>query len=801
VRLPPERWPELERIVDRALDVAPAERASLVAACCAGDAALRDAALAWLRGCERADGVLDAPVAELTGGHPAFDPTGDDGTGDDGTGTGDGGAPVLPADGVVGAWRLVREIGRGGMGVVYLAERADRELPMRVALKLMRRGAALDPLGVRRFREERRILATLVHPGIARLVDGGLTADEQPWFAMEHVDGEPVDRWCDRRALGVEERLRLFCRVCDAVHHAHQRLVVHRDLKPSNILVTGAGEPKLLDFGVAKLLDLGEGTDAAEPLTRVGQRPMTPAYASPEQLRGDPVSTASDLYSLGVLLYLLLSGHLPFAAGTAPDALARRIVTGGAERPSAAARRTRPAGGEDDETLPTRVARARGTTPARLHRRLRGDLDTIVARAMHPEPERRYATADALADDVRRHLAGRPVLARPDTVAYRLRKLVGRQPLAVASSIGAVVTLLGFTTLTALQARRLAAERDRAEEVTEFLAGLLASTDPYQPGGPAPSVRALLDRGAARVHTDLRDRPDVHARLLAAMAPAYFGLGEWERARRLMEEAIALQRTMLDPDDPQLATSLGYLAQVRLTQGDAAPAESLYRAALVIRRARPRAPDGPDSTRLLSGLGSSLQRQGRLAEAEAVLRDLLHVERARAPADSLGIAQVARNLAHVLRDRGAHAAAAPLYAETHRLHRAAFGDEHPETANSLVNLAAARMRLGDLAEAERLFRVALATKQRLLGRRHPDVAADEVGFAELLMKRGLLAEAESTLVVALATHRETLPPGHGQIAHDLMRLDEVRRARAAGARVVGRPIGGTAIGGTPIAER
>ena len=790
MRLPPERWPDLERVVDLALDAATGERARVVDEQCAGDPVLREEALAWLRGCERADGVLDAPIEELTDDAPTDGATGDTrhrvGGEDD---HGPPSAPV-PVDGLVGPWRVVREIGRGGMGVVFLAERADRELPMRVALKVMRRGGALDPVGARRFRAERRILATLVHPGIARLVDGGLTTDELPWFAMEHVDGAPVDRWCDQRALPVEDRLRLFARICEAVHHAHQRLVVHRDLKPSNILVTEDGEPKLLDFGIAKLVDIGEEGDASEPLTRTGLRPMTPAYASPEQLRGDPASTASDIYSLGVLLYLLLSGHLPFSPSTTPDALERRIVTGGAERPSAAVRRTRPSRGTvDDGTLPMRVAEARGTTPARLHRRLRGDLDTIVARAMHAEPERRYTTADALAADVRLHLEGRPVQARPDTAAYRLRKLVSRRPLAVASGVGAVVVLLGFTTLTALQARRVAAERDRAEEVTRFLAGLLASTDPYQPGGPAFSAKELLDRGARRMDGEMRGRPEVRARLLAAMAPAYFGLGEWEQARRLMEETVALQRATLGPRHQHVATSLGYLAQVRMVQGDGAAAESLYRAALDIRRDSPSAPDGPDSTRLLSGLGSALQTQGRRAEAQAVLRGLLRIERERRPADSLGIAQVARNLAHVLRDAGDHAAAAPLYAEAYGLHRTAFGDEHPETANSLVNLAAARMRLGDLAGAEPLYRRALATKHRLLGRRHPDVAADEVGLAELLMKRGALAEAESILVAALATHRETLPPGHGQITHDVMRLDEVRRARAAGRRIVGKPVG------------
>ena len=722
------RWGALERAVDAALDAAPSERDALIEQRLADDPELRDAALAWLRACEREDGVLDVPPATrslLAAFGAAAPPTSDD----------DAELPEHAPPGLqVGAWRLLHELGRGGMGTVHLAEHTDAELPMRAALKLMHPFARMDAVGVRRFRDERRFLATLEHPSIARLLDGGVH-DGLPWFAMEYVQGAAIDAWCDRRVLSVTDRIRLFCRVCDAVQHAHAHLIIHRDLKPANILVSDAGDPKLLDFGIAKLI---APDDAATRLTRAGGEPFTPAFAAPEQLRGEVPTTATDVHALGGVLFLLLTGQPaagPHLARASDPPRASTVV-----RPRARS------GDERDERC-AHIAAARATTPLRLARRLRGDLDTILARAMHPDPERRYPTADALAADLRRHLEGRPVIARRDTLSYRLRKLVARHPVGSVATAAAAALLLGFASITAVQAAKLRAqavtltsERDKAAEVTRLLTGILSSADPYQDEGRVPTLREVLDRGAEQVAATLRDRPDVHAHLLSAMAPAYFGLGDWDRAGELAEQAVTLRRRLLPADHPDLGAALLYLATVRLNQGRADEAVAQAREALAIRR---RSDTGIDTARALSALGAALQRGGHADEAERVLRSLLQVERDRSPATPAAVAQVARNLAHALRDQRRFPEALPLYAEAYALHRGAYGDDHPETANSAVNLGRAYLETGEVQLGTALLRLGVTTKRRILGIDHRDVAGDQLTLADALRRQGRVAEADS----------------------------------------------------------
>ena len=411
----PERWQRIEALLDSALDLPTGDRVAYLERECAGDAELLREVSAILEAGRRPDPVLDASAARL-------------------------GAPLLPNDLVpvapperVGPYRVLRLIGEGGMGSVYLARRDDGHFDQQVALKLVRRGLHLDSRIVRRFREERQILATLSHPGIARLLDGGLTGDGLPFFAMEYVEGMPIDRYCDAHKLTVDQRLDLFARVCDGVAHAHGKQIVHRDIKPSNILVTESGEPRLLDFGIAKLIGPEVAGSDANAITRRSERLLTPEYASPEQIRGEPVVVASDVYCLGVLLYEVLTGQLPFRrAERTPFELERAVL-------------------EEDPTRPSEIVQREP-----LKRRLRGDLDTIVLTAMNKEPERRFPTAAELAADVRRHLAGHPVRARGTGRVYRLRRWTGRHRLVLGS---AAAVAIATTVIAAVVVRASSPQR------------------------------------------------------------------------------------------------------------------------------------------------------------------------------------------------------------------------------------------------------------------------------------------------------------------------------------------------------
>ncbi|MEP6763554.1 MAG: serine/threonine-protein kinase [Gemmatimonadaceae bacterium] len=702
-------WQELEGLIDEALDAPQAERRALLAERCAGNDAMYDAAIAWLGACEDDSGFLNTPFDVEAG---------------------------LEIGSRVGAWRVLGEIGRGGMGTVYQAERADLEMPMKAAIKFMHRAISFDAVGVRRFRDERRILAALEHPSIARLLDGGVS-DGQSWFAMEFVNGAPIDSWCDERTLSIAARVALFCRVCEAVQHAHARLVVHRDLKPANILVTDSGDPKLLDFGIAKLLADAEPENSL--LTRPGMQPMTVSYAAPEQLQGAAPSTTTDIYSLGVLLHVLLTGQLPREGMRASAVVFARP--------------------ESDTTEPdfvARVVRARRSTSSRIERQLRGDLDVIVARALHADQQRRYPTADAFAADLRRHLEGRPVLARPDTATYRLRKLISRHPIGSVVTVAGVALFVAFTSVTFVQSRRLraqadellaqaktlTAERDKATDVTEFLTDVISSADPYQPSGRVPNMREVLDRGAANAASQLSDRPEILAQLYGAMAPAYFGFGDLERAGNLAEQAVQLWRRAKGPADSSVGAALLYLANVRLNQKRAKDAEAETREALSIFN-RVGNTAHSDIASAMSILGSALRQQGRLTDAEVVLRNLLESERAYLPHDASRVAQVARNLGHVLRDKHSYVDALPLYQEAYNAHLALYGPEHPETANSAVNLGYAHSLVGNAVAAESLLRAGVATKRRLLGISHPDAAGDQLTLSRVLAKNGKTKEAES----------------------------------------------------------
>ena len=465
----------LERLLSQASTLPPERQLQFLREACAGNSALYEQVVEQMQSRHRwsdSDDEFETPSADFPD----------------------------PAGTVIGAYRIVRSLGEGGMGEVFLAERADEQFRQQVAIKLVRRGL-LSRHVQGRLKQERQILASLEHPNIARLYDGGTTADGTPYIVMEYIDGQPIDAYCDSRVLTIEQRLKLFMIVCSAVHRAHQNLIVHRDLKPSNILVTAEGVPKLLDFGIAKLLD-ERAMNHTMAVTQDDVRVMTPDHASPEQVRGELISTASDIYVLGVLLYGLLSGRKPFVLrGTRLVELERTICEG---TPAPLGNVTTVTEDIDLEAL-ERIADRRSTTPARLRRELRGDLDNIVMMAMRKEPERRYSSVEQFSADIQRYLTGMPVLARPDAWTYRAAKFVARHAMGVALSAAFLLLLVGFTITVFVQSQHIAQERDtahqqrlraetereRAETVSSFLIDSFKLTDPFsQAGDRSPRRRS-----------------------------------------------------------------------------------------------------------------------------------------------------------------------------------------------------------------------------------------------------------------------------------------------------------------------
>jgi eukaryotic-like serine/threonine-protein kinase len=665
-------------------------------------------------------------------------------------------AALLEGD-LVGRYRVLREIGRGGMSVVYLAERADDAFHQRVALKVLDR-APRDRDARSRFEQERQILASLEHPSIARLLDGGVDGRGVPYIVMELVEGERIDQYCEQRRLSVDERLALFQVVARAVAYAHRRLVVHRDLKPANIFVTAAGEVKLLDFGIAKLLDPEAAGVFAAPPTRTVLRVLTPEYAAPEQVRGEPVTTASDVYQLGLVLFELLTGRR--AHGLGGDSLVEleRVVCDG------------------EPPRPSRQAASRVS-----RRRLEGDLDSIVLTALRKEPDRRYPSPADLAADLERHLKGLPVAARQEGLLYRAGKFVRRHRFALAAAAAVAVSLVGGLGAALWQAREASLEAKKSAEVKDFLVQILADADPDESRGRTVTVREVLDRGVQRIAT-LRDEPEVQAELLSVAGISYRNLGLYAAAQTLLEKSLRLQRRLHGERSLGTADVESSLALLAYKQGDTKRSESLLRAALGTYRALLPADDirVADS---LAGLSDCLMDYDRDDEAAALLRDALAIRRKRSGAAHPKVGEILNALG-MLRHRARDLDGAErLYRESLAIQRRAFGPVHPAVATPLHNLGALLKTRGRLAEAEAVFREVIALEARLYGGDHPGTADSWGYLGHVLRARGDLAGAEAAYRRSLAINRAKRAADHfatfGAL-HNLGRLF-VQEGRAAEA--------------------
>ena len=773
--LTPERWRLLTPILDEAFDLDANARAAYLDRVCAGNAELRAEVDALIRAGLDSGQFLEeslAPYVNALGAvtkSPARAAT--DATSSD--------AGAIPER--IGPYRVVNELASGGMGDVYVGERADGQFEQRVALKLIRHELNVDEAR-RRFLVERQILARLSHPNVARLIDGGILTDGRPWFAMELVDGQPLTHYCDGQRLSIDRRLTLFLAVCEAVRYAHQNLVVHRDLKPSNVLVTPDGQVKLLDFGIAKLIegdDVG-GVSSLQPITRTELRAMTPEYAAPEQIRGEPVTTATDIYALGAVLYELLTGHRAHRFERRTPAEYERVVCDTEpERPSAVVTRANDSrateDGDDRSSSPNDIGRRRGLDVQSLRRRLAGDLDTIVLHALEKEPSRRYSSVEGLADDVRRYLEQLPIRARSQSLGYRARKFARRHRLAITAAGALLVAGGAGLGATVWQARAKAREAAKAEEVKNFVIGLFEVADPAQSRGREITARELLARGVFRVDSALGRQPEVQQELLSVLGKIHRQLGLYPEADTLFARAVTVARRAYGPSHPEVAARLTDRGTSLKELGEVARAESVLQEAFTIR-GRLRASDPIADAITMGELASTLAHAGKAERAESLYRAVLAIDRARLGPDHNEVATDLENLAVLLDEHaGKLDEADSMYRAALAIRRKHLDAGHPTVLNIIGNIAGNLTTMGRYAEAESLQRHVLAGRRRLYpDGQHPDIGYSLHSVANVLDAMGRWAEAESVAVEALTLRRRVLGRDHPMTMATLNNLAVVR---------------------------
>jgi tetratricopeptide (TPR) repeat protein len=762
-------WNRIEAALDELLALPEAQRAAALARLAGDDAAMRTELESLLAETRTPDTLLDQPAVTAY-------------------------QPQAPAEGSVapgtrlGAWRIAGLIGRGGMGEVYRAERADGQFEQQVALKLIRRDAAGEP---RRFTAERQILARLEHPGIARLLDGGVAEDGRPYMVMELVQGGPITDWCRSHERTLEQRLQLFMAVCEAVAYAHRNLVIHRDLKPGNVMVTAEGQIKLLDFGIAKLLAPGGAVDPEQ--TR--HVPLTLGYAAPEQLAGGAVTTAADVYALGMLLYELLSGRRPWSLQqlSMPAALDKLL--------------------REPPPSPSRAA-AQGGAPPVPPRLLRGDLDAIVARALRKEPEKRYATVEALREDVARHLAGEPVAAREGARLYAFSRFVGRNRLMVGAAALLLLAIVGGSLGIAWQARRAELEARKATAVKDFLVGIFNANGRDNPDGAKArltTAQQLLDLGAKRIHGEMQDVPEVRAELLGTIGGLYADLELSDQAIGLLQEQVdTLRRLNEGKPSYELATAevtqgaaqavAEHFADAQRTLTEAldtmdllgdhdsvARARALYWLGHIAYRTRPTSdfssqlyesqaltlleskhPQEAFRSTVLMGLGRIAALRRDFVTAETRYRQALALEQnpsfARRPAD---LAEVLLELGETLQFQQRYSEAEAVFRQSVQVFMQDVGADYPSALRARQDLGGVLFARGRLAEARPIMVSALQALERVRGVDDPAWTLDaRIYLAQLLLARGELAAA-APLLNSSITALQARAPNHLNLSYAL----------------------------------
>jgi eukaryotic-like serine/threonine-protein kinase len=798
-----DRWERLQDLFSRAVELPESEREAFVAGETGDDKDLRDELLELLA---FDTGRSTGPLTHALGA--AIDAT-----------TRDRRKALVGR--IVGNYKLVSILGHGGTGTVYLGERADRQYSAQVAVKIVDNATIHGDLGMR-FRAERQILASLNHANIARLLDAGETGDGQPYLVMEYVHGEPVDRYCDRQQLDLNARLKLFLEVCNAVQYAHQNLIVHRDLKPANILVTAEGSPKLLDFGIAKLLDTGEA-QAMIALTRMNDRLLTPEYASPEQILGRQVTTASDVYALGVVLYELLTGLRPYTVPNSASQLEleRSICISDPQRPSTAVRRAMESEPREGESSIAAISIARNSSPDRLHKRLLGDIDAIVMRALRKEPQHRYGSVEQLAADVRRYLSREPVVARQGNWLYYSQRFVRRHTFGVTAGLLFILVIIGFAIAMSIQAQRIAAERDKAENesqsaqaVSEFMLDVFSAADPYDAHGKEKTARQLLEASGKQVRADKGMRPELRARLLSSIGRAFRRSGDPERSLSFLEDAVHLRRQMPNGGGLAAAEDMSELAVTLRTLGDFDASSKVIReamalceridqlktptyATLLLNRGRlehqrgdivgarrsfeqslalnrqVRGPNDQEVAVVLLELSAVFMWMDDTPAVERVTRQAVEIFRLTAPELHPDRVLAETRLGEALLMQNRVDEASVLFESSLDKQRVLFGANSRQVAEVLDSLSQIRRAQGQLAEAEQFSAEALNSMVNSMGAEHGYTPYFRTVYAAVLMRRGKYTEAEQELRHSLDTLAKTRPPDHQYVCSAEHYLGEV----------------------------
>ena len=786
-----QHWDRLKELLHRAMQLTPEQRHPFVEEVCAGDAALQvelqsllavneQVPLDFLKASPLADDGVGAPKDEID-------------------------SAMLECGQIFAQrYKLIRMLGEGGMGQVWLAEQ-NAPVRRQVALKLIKAGM-YDATVVQRFRSERQSLAIMDHPAIAKVFDAGATPLGQPYLVMEYVPGLPITEYCDQHKLTIAQRLQLFIQACEGVQHAHQKAIIHRDLKPANILVIevdGRPTPRIIDFGLAKAI--GHESSEQNAFTRFGLFLGTPGYMSPEHV--DPtvndVDTRSDVYSLGVVLYVLLTGLQPFGTNRADQPvheLLRKLREEDPPSPSAKV-------STDRETLAT-TAQARGTEPPQLVSLLRGDLDWIAMKALERDRARRYGTPLELAADLQRYLDHEPILARPASAGYRIRKYVRRHRVAVGVSAGLLLLLTAFSLLQALELRRTTQERDRANQerdraarVTDFMTGMFKVADPSEARGNSVTAREILDKASKEMANSLSQDPEVQSQMMYVMASTYVNLGLYARAEELAKSALDARLRLFGPNDRKTLQSRTQLGAILYREGHYPESEKQTREAMLTER-RELGPEDPltletmahdainqleqghyedgekqlsqvldADTRVLGrenaqtlnamfDLATALWLQSRNAEAEVQYRELLNIERRVLGPDHPEALRALANLAMVLHAQGRWAEAEPLYREVVSTEQRIVGADNPQVTFAMANLAALLAIEGRLAEGEKIYREVLAIRLKSVGPENPGTLLAQEDVADLLLKQGRNQEAEQMQRDTLAVQLRVLGPQH-----------------------------------------